>query len=59
MLGSHFSIEQWSNSGTQHVYDSADWAHPLYQEESPPLLIQAGEGLEWTCTWNNTTVVPG
>jgi hypothetical protein len=30
-LGSHFSIEQWSEGGTEHLYDSEDWAHPLYQ----------------------------
>lgn len=61
-LGSHFSIEQWSEGGTEHLYDSEDWAHPLYQEHDPTLSVAAGEGFQWTCTWNNTTdatVFPG
>lgn len=61
-LGSHFSIEKWSSSGTQPLYESEDWAHPVYLELEPHLSLAAGEGLEWTCTWNNTTgdlVVPG
>ncbi len=61
-LGSHFSIEQWSEGGTEHLYDSEDWAHPLYQEHEPTLLVPAGDGFEWSCTWNNTTgstVFPG
>jgi len=61
-LGSHFSIEKWSADGTEHLYDNEDWAHPLYQEHDPHMLISAGEGLQWTCTWNNTSgnaVLPG
>ena len=61
-LGAHFSIEKWSSSGTEHLYDSTDWAHPVYQQHDPHLSIAAGEGLQWTCTWNNTTgglVTPG
>lgn len=54
-LGSHFSIEKWSASEKTHVYDNADWAHPLYQEHTPPIALAAGEGFEWTCTWNNTS----
>ncbi len=54
-LGVHFSIEKWTPSGTTHVYDSTDWAHPPYLELTPRLALAAGEGLEWTCTWNNTT----
>jgi hypothetical protein len=61
-LGSHFSIEKWSGGETEHLYDSEDWAHPLYQEHDPHLTIPAGDGLQWSCTWNNTTsstVFPG
>jgi hypothetical protein len=54
-LGTHFSIEKWTPAGTTHLYDSFDWAHPPYLELGPPLPLAAGEGLEWTCTWNNTT----
>jgi hypothetical protein len=61
-LGSHFSIEKWSGGETEHLYESEDWAHPLYQEHDPHMLVAAGEGFEWSCTWNNTTgstVFPG
>jgi hypothetical protein len=54
-LGSHFSIEKWTSSGSEHLYDSTDWAHPPYQEFDPTLSLAVGEGLEWTCTWTNTT----
>jgi hypothetical protein len=61
-LGANFSIERWSTEGTEHLYESEDWAHPVYLELDPHLTLAAGEGLEWTCTWNNTTgelVLPG
>jgi hypothetical protein len=61
-LGSHFAIEKWSNGETEPLYESVDWAHPVYQSFDPHLTLAAGEGLQWTCTWNNTTgslVFPG
>ena len=61
-LGSHFSIEKWTSGGTEHLYDNTDWSHPLYMEFDPTLSLATGEGLEWTCTWTNTTgglVTPG
>ena len=54
-LGTHFSIERWAGGAGDHLYDSTDWQHPLYAEQDPPLSIPKGEGLEWTCTWKNTT----
>jgi hypothetical protein len=54
-LGSHFSIEKWTSGGTEHLYDSEDWAHPLYAQYDPTVSLATGEGLQWTCTWNNTT----
>jgi len=61
-LGSHFSIEKWTPGGTEHLYESEDWAHPVYGQYNPTIPLAAGEGLQWTCTWNNTTpnlVTPG
>lgn len=61
-LGSHFSIEKWTDTGTTHLYDSFDWQHPPYMDMAPTLSLEAGEGLEWTCTWDNPTnklVTPG
>jgi hypothetical protein len=54
-LGSHFSIEKWSESGTSHLYDSYDWQHPPYMDFAPTFALEAGEGFEWTCTWDNPT----
>ncbi len=54
-LGSHFSIEKWSNGKTEHIYDSTDWSHPPYDQYSPTMPLAAKEGLEWTCTWENPT----
>jgi hypothetical protein len=61
-LGSHFSIEKWTSGGTTNLYESEDWSHPAYNQYDPTVALAMGEGLEWTCTWNNTTpglVVPG
>jgi hypothetical protein len=61
-LGTHFSIERWAGSTGEHLYDSTDWSHPPYLEPEPRIALAAGEGLEWTCTWQNTTsqmVIPG
>jgi hypothetical protein len=54
-LGTHFSIETWKDGVTDHLYDSTDWKHPIYQQHNPPFSLAAGEGLEWTCTWTNPT----
>lgn len=61
-LGVHFSIEKKVGSQLTHLYDSYDWEHPPYTEYAPTISLKAGEGLQWTCTWNNTTsssVQPG
>jgi hypothetical protein len=57
-LGSHFSIETWSEAKTEHVYDSTDWEHPPYNEYAPTIPLAAGEGFEWTCTWKNPGAKP-
>lgn len=54
-LGTHFSIEKWSDGATEHVYDSTDWAHPIYQQMAPAMSVAQGHGFEWTCTYSNTT----
>jgi hypothetical protein len=51
----HFSIEKWTSGGTEHIYDSSDWAHPLFMEFGQPFPVAAGEGLQWTCSYDNTT----
>lgn len=54
-LGTHFAIEKWSPTGSTHLYDSSDWLHPVRLGLSPTLSLAKGEGLEWTCTWFNST----
>jgi hypothetical protein len=53
-LGVNFTMDKWTPQGRTRIYESQDWAHPVYLPKAPPLLIRAGEGIEWTCTWNNT-----
>ena len=42
-------------AGLEHIYDSTDWAHPLFMDFPTPFHLAAGDGLEWTCTYMNTT----
>jgi hypothetical protein len=61
-LGVNFEISTMTAQGTQSVYESTDWRHPLYQTYAPTLVLEAGDALQWTCTWNNTSgglVLPG
>jgi hypothetical protein len=61
-MGVHFSIEHWTPSGTTHIYESSDWAHPVFKQFAPAYTLRAGEGIEWTCTWFNTrpnAIIPG
>ena len=53
-LGEHFKIEKWLPSAdSELIYEDDDWAHPKYQEYSPTISLKEGEGLQWTCRWNN------
>lgn len=54
-LGTHFTIREWSGGAGAQIYESTDWEHPIYQEYSPRLSLDGGEGLEWTCEYMNTT----
>jgi hypothetical protein len=37
------------------VYESTDWEHPQLLLLNTPIVLEAGEGLKSTITWNNTT----
>jgi hypothetical protein len=53
-LGDYFKIEKWVPDGdATFVYEDDDWAHPKYQEYWPTISLKKGEGLQWTCTWDN------
>lgn len=50
-LGVDFRIK--NHQGVE-VYDSQDWAHPLYKTFDPGFTVPGGGTMQWTCTWNNT-----
>ncbi|MCA9513766.1 MAG: hypothetical protein KC635_02380 [Myxococcales bacterium] len=54
-LGTNFTIAKVTADGTTEVYQDDDWEHPKYEEFTPPFTLLAGEKLQWTCTWDNTT----
>lgn len=61
-LGTHFTVDAWTPEKTTQIYEDDDWAHPKFEEYFPPVSLQKGHGLQWTCTWNNTKsklVMPG
>src|SRR5205085_9504103 len=36
------------------VYENTDWEHPQLLLLNTPIVLQAGQGLKSTITWNNT-----
>lgn len=53
-LGTGFTIDAIRGGQTAQVYQDDDWKHPAYEAFTPPMLLAAGDSLQWTCTWNNT-----
>jgi hypothetical protein len=39
-------------------YSNDDWHDPLITQYEPPLVVPAGSGFEYSCTWNNETDEP-
>ena len=37
------------------VYDNTDWEHPQSLSLTKPIVLEKGQGLKSTITWNNTT----
>lgn len=50
--GQRFTIA--TTRDTQRVYESAAWDDPVTAYYRPPLRLQAGDGLRYTCTHSNT-----
>lgn len=60
-LGTHFSIDTVRGGQTTEVYEDDDYAHPKYAVFDPPMALDAGDQIQWTCTWFNwrtDTVLP-
>jgi len=53
-LGREFTIAPFDGETTGEVmYSNTDWQIPLITQYDPPLVVKAGEGFEWACTWTN------
>ncbi|NUN16148.1 MAG: hypothetical protein HUU55_21180 [Myxococcales bacterium] len=57
-LGTKFTVDAWTPTGTTPIYEDDDSAHPKFQEYLPPISLAKGDGIQWTCTWNNTKPKP-
>jgi hypothetical protein len=56
-LGTGFTIELASSAldTGSPLYKNLDWAEPPLTIFNPPIAPSAGQGLRFTCTYNNTT----
>jgi hypothetical protein len=53
-LGTEFTIRRWDGENAGDVfYTNNDWHDPFIQQYDPPLVIPAGTGFEYSCTWHN------
>ncbi|MET0595630.1 MAG: hypothetical protein ABW133_23235 [Polyangiaceae bacterium] len=54
--GTGFTIELGQNNGpTNLIYENHDWAEPPLTVFTPPIQTAPGQGLRYTCTYNNPT----
>jgi hypothetical protein len=54
--GIDFSIAPFDGQEVGEVfYSNDDWHDPKIVQYETPLSIPAGEGFEWSCTWDNDT----
>jgi len=53
-LGEEFTVAHFDGMTTSPVFYVNDDLHtPKIVQYEEPMVIPAGEGFEWTCTWNN------
>jgi len=53
-LGTGFTIAPFDGAETGEVFfENTDWESPLITQYDPPLVVPAGQGFEWACTWDN------
>ncbi len=53
-LGTRFTIAPFDGEEAGDVcFENTDWESPMITQYDPPLVVPAGEGFEWTCTWDN------
>jgi len=52
--GIEFTIAPYDGETVGEVfYTNDDWHNPLITQYEPPLVVPAGEGFEFSCTWRN------
>jgi hypothetical protein len=57
--GIKFTIREFDGESAGEIfYTATDWHDPLITQYDPPLVIPAGTGFEYECTWNNGTDEP-
>ena len=55
-LGTEFTIAPFDGETVGEVFfTNDDWHTPKITQYTPPMVVPAGQGFEWTCTWKNTT----
>jgi hypothetical protein len=52
--GKRFSSFRWDDGQRgEEIYRHEGYADPVFAVYAPPLLFDAGQGLEWECYWEN------
>ena len=55
-LGTMFTIAPFDGVSTGEVfYTNDDWHDPKIQQYTTPIVVPAGQGFEYSCTWMNDT----
>ena len=58
-LGVEFSVRPFDGTTVgDTIYTNTDWHVPGITQYEPSISIRAGEGFEWSCSWDNTTGDP-
>lgn len=53
-LGVEFTIAPFDGAQTGEVfYTNDDWHDPKIVQYDTPIVVPAGQGFEWSCTWEN------
>ena len=56
--GTRFTVAEWDGASASDIFfDNDDWHSPKITQYDPPLVVPAGTGFEYACTWENTTDV--
>lgn len=54
--GVRFTVRPWDGTDSGEIFfDNDDWHNPKITQYDPPLVVPAGTGFEYACTWENPT----